>query len=303
MKKNVIFFLIGIICLHNSCKKESKRILNPTYLIDSVRVEYMNPLNPSVSYSYLIPVNSLVLDSIDVNSEEIFLRNDTLVYQGMNEYTCGPFIQNFVAIINNRPKSSNFYYPDGSCAQYGHSSGTAEIVFTPNNIIDSFLTTYFNTSIWSSQVIYDTTAFKFNYSNNLLTSLSSLNIRHIHDGPTASHTDTTIQGVINFGYTSNIANQQDLIGLDLNDLILGDLLSDLGMDFKNDLQKKILFNSGYKLNTNCIYLIENIQNSGVNYAIEYTLDNNHNNRVSQVKITITNSGATSIYNYKLYFND
>jgi len=75
------------------------------------------------------------------------------------------------------------------------------------------------------------------------------------------------------------------------------------MDFKNDLQKKILFNSGYKLNTNCIYLIENIQNSGVNYAIEYTLDNNHNNRVSQVKITITNSGATSIYNYKLYFND
>jgi hypothetical protein len=153
------------------------------------------------------------------------------------------------------------------------------------------------------QVKYDTTAFKFNYSNNLLTSLSSLNIRHIHDGPTASHTDTTIQGVINFGYTSTIANQQDLIGLDLNDLILGDLLSDLGMDFKNDLQKKIFFNSGYKLNTNCIYLIENIQNSGVNYAIEYTLDNNHNNRVSQVKITITNSGATSIYTYKLYFND
>ena len=182
----------------------------------------------------------------------------------MNEYTCGPFIQNFVSIVNNRPKSSNFYYPDGSCAQYGHSSGTAEIVFTPNNIIDSFL---------------------------------------IHDGPTASHTNTTIQGVINFGYTSNIANQQDLIGLDLNDLILGDLLSDLGMDFKNDLQKKIFFNSGYKLNTNCIYLLENIQNSGVNYAIEYTLDNNHNNRVSQVKITITNSGATSIYTYKLYFND
>jgi hypothetical protein len=321
------FFLIITVATILSCKKENNRIGNETYQLDSVRVETLDA-NDSSIFNITFKIGASVLDSFLANnpypgtmSIGFYKKDDSLNFIDRPEFI---ELKKFIS-INKKPISNLNFMPNGAYAQYGYYKQLDSYNYNTDGKLQNLysLTDYHQEANFNDSDYVININTTLNYSNNILTSLnesSTFYNYHLFDDGYDSIVNANQQvGVL--GYANHYLSQKEMIGLDVNDLILLELFLIKNYDYfnaNNDVlglsTRFFVLESALSFNTTTDQLIESINysitksfnrilyQSTVNLAIDYTFDTNHNNRISSMKIFNADSHFDAI-KYTFYYKN
>lgn len=306
MKKIYFILSIAIALVFSmiSCKKENNRITNSTYSIDSIEV-----FLDSIKQLSLIPGDLSVFDSIKQ-------MNDTTAYYLLANYdynvnygTIGGTAQipRFL-VKNNHLVGIDYYLPSGTYGQYGNEYRRANYYYNSSNKIDSinfgafsFRGMQYDENIFFSAIrnpdsmqnglsdasLQDRGSLLHNYNNK---NLISIDLRY----------DQNINRFSNINY-GTIDNQNNLIGLDINQLIINSLFSYgiiSGYSGTNGAFAfpLMLVNTNLKFGVSADKLITSIDTTNINY----NFDTMNNNRINTIcfNLYISNQKLKYVFHYQ-----
>lgn len=313
MKKSILIITAIATCFIYSCKKDANnRISNVTYELDSVKMDLID-VNNSIAYSTILPISTNIIDSFQRyfnnfssldNTYDIYKHNDSIIYRNTRNINMHiPLFQNLI-LINNKPDMDSSINPLGGVIY------TSNIIKYNYSISDKLDQIIINNKYAASYTIINTYNIycKFNYSNN---ALISINKQHVNLNASNLDTINNYKNSYNFSYT-NLQNQKDLIGIDLNDLFINALIYNISFQSATfPFADLFIVNSLMSYNTNSNKLIESIQfdrisNTGtftVNISAQYTFDATKNNRVNTMKIITLFNGTESKILYTFYYKN
>mgnify|MGYP000290568274 CR=1 FL=1 len=330
--KNTIFTFILLSIFISSCKKENNRIGNATYQLDSVRIESLDA-NDSVSGTFTFPVSTSIIDTFFAQNNNQFggtyYRNgDSINISQINDVLFSvPWLAEPNTMISVNKKPITFYnlYTNGSFAQEGYTKSVTKYYYDQTDKLDNIYTSFKShpMNFGSDSDWYESQYVQLNYNGNNLVSANtnkhySLDYHYLTTGyDSVSYPNNKF---LDFYYINNYSNQKQLIGIDLNDLILDEItgialgsnLINLTSGYSNRFVINLfMVNSLFTYNTNCTSLIEkydlhfdykfgtNIVEYRNSTQIKYTFDSSKNNRVSTMKFirTIDNLRYASMYTF------
>lgn len=319
MKKSFLIITTIAVCFMYSCKKDiNNRVTNVTYELDSVRLENLDA-NDSVTSFFTIPIGETFYDTfISQNSYPssdaagFYMDTDSLIYLNHPEF----FDLTRSVVFNKIPVYYRKFYPYGSFAQDGYNKRDVSYHYDLSNRLNSIysVTKHHNAvpNFADSDYVYKS-SLTFNYTNNNLTTISEDFIRYNFHRYDLGY-DSIIQPTNNtsgtFFYDSNYENQKDMIGIDLNDLVLNYII---GASYYDDLYFGHLIsilNNRLSYQTKSASLLERYnfrsyfgnQNDYLG-NLEYTFDATKNNRVNTMKIISTINGTESKTRYTFYYKN
>ncbi|MBP6660688.1 MAG: hypothetical protein KA174_08380 [Chitinophagales bacterium] len=314
MKNAILLFISTVISLF-SCKKENNRIGNITYQLDSVRIEGLDANDSSIGFN-TFPLRASFIDTIigDKHSTEelnflpgFYTNEDSLIYVYHPE-----FFDLYKAVtINKVPISILKFNPVGGYAQYGFYKAESFLNYQNNQLNNINIKEHEHIGSPNTSDKYTEMNNNFIYTNNNLNTILSKRLDYSYDEYFNVNFDSVIYPdliLADFTYTSNIPNQKNLIGIDLNDLILNNIIgpSDLSLGFYFPL---LILGNRITYQTNSSSLIEKLrytftslgfQNTESNFTIQYIFDANNNNRISTMKIKDDSAGSKL---YTFYYKD
>ena len=325
--KNAILLFISTVILLSSCKKENNRIGNITYQLDSVRLETLDA-NDSSIFNITFNIGTSVLDSFLANnpypgtmSIGFYKKDDSLNFIDKPEFI---EVKKFIS-IKKKPISNLNFMPNGTFAQYGYFKQLDSYNYSTTGKLQNVYshTDYHQEDNFSDSDYVINTNTILNYSNNILTSLNENSIfynYHLYDTNYDSIVNANQQvGIIS--YTNHYLNQKQMIGIDLNDLILLELFLIKNYDYfsaNNSVlslsTRFFVLQSALSFNTATDQLIESINynltkafnrilyQTSVNISVDYIFDANFNNRISSMKIFDSDNRFDAI-KYTFYYKD
>ncbi len=302
--KYSIVLLLSLILSATSCKKENNRITNSTYRIDSIEV-----FLDSIKQLSLIPGDLSVFDSIkysgDTSEYYLFANYDYNVNYG----TVGGTAQiPRLLVKDNYLVGLDYYLPSGTYGQYGNEYSRTKYYYNSSNKIDSinFGAFYFRGMQYDEHLFFsairnpdsmgngltdvtlqDRGSMLHNYNYN---NLISLDLRY----------DQTISRFRTIDY-GTIDNQNNLIGLDVNQLILSSLFAYGIISGYSGTNGSFAFsimtvNLSLKLNVVADKLISSVDTTTVNYVFDST----NNNRITNIELPYT---PTSRLKYIFHYHN
>jgi hypothetical protein len=322
--KNTIFIFIVFSVLILSCKKENNRIVNATYELDSVVESYLDTFGNEIHFrTYIaepnfiinnIPADLLYNGTAGISFEE---RNDSILYQQILEApNVHTQVFNNCYVTNGRFNSSynkrlTSTYSDSYCyinkqhVNYNSTENLTSIVNT--NDFFSSKDTFYGLENRQTQEL------SFLYAGN---NISSIDLNCTLRNYSASDI-TNYNATGNITYSNHYLNQKDLIGLDVNDIILSSLLDlslfspisynrsvkyldiNLSSYYLLSTSESLVLTKHATFNTNCDNLIEHMHfnyapltsnsfylpfNSAPDIDITYEFDAVNANRIKQLNI-------------------
>lgn len=317
MQKYSIAILLILFLIISGCKKDNQRIATPTYQLDSVKLEFLDT-SGAISTYVTIPVTQAFLDTfISQNNYPgsdyagFYVSNDSVIYVNHPEF----YDLSRAILYNKRPFECHNFKPYGSFAQDGYDR--QDIYFNYDatgklntmNYLLKYHTAYPN---FSDSDYLLKRQLNFYYAGNNLTDVTDNAIRYNYHQYDTGY-DSIIYPANNvgtFSYSSNLTNQNNMIGIDLNDLIFNDIIGANMNDGLNFGYFIFILHQRLSYNIKCTSLIEHFQykvyyqyfNQYITYNnnVQYTFDTTKNNRV--IKMSITDlSGAGKQYTF--YYKD
>jgi hypothetical protein len=345
--KKYLYILLSIFGLFYmpSCKKENQRIGENTYELDSVAIGYLDTTG-NYYYSRTITINpnfiaasipsSSVYNGISgINFEE---RNDSILLSNHLDLFFSSSLSDYCYIVNRKFNSCyHKYLTSYSVDAYLHeykqdiqynSNGSLQTI---TNIQDNHFDKYDN---FNSIVKRKVQQLFFSYAGKNLNNIDlNFYLNNYYDPGVPYDTSSYNQGEYIISYPNHYANQKNLIGFDVNDIILSSLLdmnyfNDLGyirtIEFTGLFGQTQLYNlkiaepfvltKNATFNTNCENLIEHIHfnytvtpearlfhypfNASADVNISYEFDTANNNRIKTMTIqTIPSELATLSWSY------
>ncbi len=300
MKKSILIITAIATCFLFGCEKETNnRIANTTYELDSVRIEELDMNDSSLGFA-TFPLRSTYIDTLigDKHSTEelnflpgFYTNEDSLVYVYHPEY----FDLCKAIVIDKTPVSFLKFNPVGSYAQDGFYKVESFLNYQNNQLNNNNTIDHTHFGPPNSGDSYIERNNNFNYTNNNLKSILNKRIDYSYSAYYNINYDSVIYPdltLADFYYTSNIINQKNMIGIDLNDIILNNIIGPSDYTLRYYYQV-LIFGNRITYHTNCSFLIEKLRftvtdlwlpNTESNFTIRYTFDANKNNRISTMKI-------------------
>lgn len=307
MKKIYFILSIAIALVFSmiSCKKENNRITNSTYSIDSIEV-----FLDSIKQLSLIPGDLSVFDSIKQ-------MNDTTAYYLFSNYYVdgnihidqigGTMQKPRILVKDNRLVGLNFYRPNGSYGQDGSQYNRIKHYYSTTKLdsikLESF--SFYNT-IYDENLFFNTTAYPDSLSGipdkNIYKStiLYTYNQNNLHTIEYLFESQNTISDL----QYSNIENQTNLIGIDVNTLILGSFYNPIYSIAYGGSNGNFLFqlmylntkiNLGMPESDNLLLIIDNPIINPVAVEINYDFDSTKNNRIKSIDFPFYTASQKLIY--------
>lgn len=302
-------------CFLYSCKKDANnRIANTTYELDSVVESYLDTLgNETASMRRTMVATPDYINNLPRSSAGRFFevyteRNDSILVENFSENGCAG-IADYNYLIEGRFNSSyhetfqycnhDVYYRFFQHVNYTFDKKLSSIIYR-NMDIGAFGRT--DMSDWPSIGNFRSKGHEEITLNYLDNNIHSINYNSIifNNG----YDSVVNQAIFNYGYSHHYKNQKDLIGIDVNDIILSSyLMSFLSRNMYynpfsdntnvglNSFNIPLIINKKASFNTNCEDLIEKFNNpfyesgDGNTYTtIHYEFDNNHSGRIKSIVI-------------------
>lgn len=313
MRKDFVFILLFAVSIISGCKKDNNRIATPTYQLDSIKIENIDT-GGAISPYFTIPVSQSSFDSFisqysypNIYGTGYYINNDSIIYVNHPEF----YDLNRAMIYNKQPISRHLYTPNGSFSQYGYEKQDINYTYDASvklNSINYLIKHHVANPYGGDSDYVHKRQLNFTYSNNTLTGITenaTRSIYHLYD----SGYDSIIYPVNNIGtfmYSSNFANQIDMIGIDLNDLIFKDIIDD------NTNLGNLIFIANQRLSYHAksSLLIEHFEFKEYiesfnqylrnTYTVQYTFDSSRNNRVSTMSVR-RDAGYGTLYTF--YYRD
>ncbi len=316
MQKDFGFIFLILLSLVSGCKKDNNRIAMPTYELDSVVVEsWFDSLgNPSVTRTIPIVPNYVQnsipeLNTHDFNSNITYYENNDSIILKLFVDTYA--LREYADIIDGKFNYlKNLYYEYGT---HDYEIKCQYISYDSDDKIHSIASTDIEYPSWFCCNAFDvewpdsTQCFGrnkkeivFSYDGNNLNTLNYYYYSGFSDTPLFSAHNRL------FSYTNNYKNQKNLIGIDVNDIILSSFLfqwynvnrglaSPTLQPHFYDLQLSLILNNQASFNTNCDDLIEHIQYNNITTSIgspfvlgetdiRYEFDSDFDNRIKSMTI-------------------
>lgn len=317
MIRKCLFLFAFIFILTSGCKKDNNPD-NTTYQLDSVKIENLDE-NDSILDSHSYPISSSFIDTIIGNKNDpqelnfypgFYTKGDSLNYVNHPEF----FDLVKSVIINKSPVSLLLFNPVGSFAQDGYSKKEISYNYVSNRI-ENIFSKYRSHNPYSNDWFIEERQ-DFIYTNNNLSSIHTKRLDYSYDVyPNTYYDSITYQDTVSadYYYTSNLPNQKNLIGIDLNNIIFNSNLPNTTKGF-TPYDFLLILNSRLSYNTNCSSLIEKVRftyspflsgypNMDLITTIHYTFDATKNNRVNTMKISTNFPGSTGSTLYTFYYKN
>ncbi len=320
MKTLQVLMIAMLIATLYSCNKTENRTNNTvTYEIDSIRTSIIFLTSNDTFYNYTILFRQTYQDSF-LNIVYSIQNGDSIKLSSFGFDPWGtPDLGEFALLLNNK-YWNNKWKTTGS-----HESTTqyTQYVYDNQNKIDSVnsILNYYSPEAGVFKVFNYYANRKFNYLENNLTSISE-NIKRIYPNftPLIGHDSVEVDySTATLSYISNYNNQKELIGIDLNDLIIniynstnlikyGCLYCEGSNSAFNDINNALICYNMLSYHTNSLNLIENLTyipsyfgtlfNSTANtLRATYTFDAAKNNRVTTMTVENVNAQTKMVYTF------
>lgn len=313
MHKQYIFIIVILVYFISGCNKENNKIATPTYQLDSVKIEYM-ATSGTISTTITVPISQAFLDTFmsqntyqGIGYTGFYVSNDSVIYVNHPEF----YDLTRAILYNKHPFTFHNFKPYGSFAQDGYDQQDIYFNYDVSGKLNTmnYLLKYHTAypGISDSDYLHKR-QLNYYYSGNNLTTITDNAVRYNY------HTyDTGYDSIIypannvgTFTFTSSLSNQKDMIGIDLNDIILNDVIGASLGDGINFSYFIFILHQRLSYNIKCTSLIEQFQNKDYyqffnqyityNNNVQYTFDATKNNRVTKMSIT-DNSGAGKLYTF------